>query len=175
MHELRYVQSVLRETGNIFPGMVICLAWTWHGVDAYLWQDFCWFMIGYNGLTYTVLYVHHMQGTWEWHIKYCKMWLFDICTFKCHLLNCACNMLSNGRKVMIICRIACRIDCFRFSQGLCWGFKCFVKWCCYVIGWMVPDTVHLESSCALQLRCVDLVVSIEVAIEVCCCFTVFSC
>jgi hypothetical protein len=32
-----------------------------------------------------------------------------------------------------------------------------------------------ESRCALRLQYVDLVVSIEVAIEVCCCFTVFSC
>jgi hypothetical protein len=36
-------------------------------------------------------------------------------------------------------------------------------------------TVRLESHCALRLRYVDLVVSIEVAVEVCCCFTVFSC
>jgi hypothetical protein len=32
-----------------------------------------------------------------------------------------------------------------------------------------------ETHCALRLRYVDLVVSIEVAVEVCCCFTVFSC
>jgi hypothetical protein len=32
-----------------------------------------------------------------------------------------------------------------------------------------------ESRCALSLRYVDLVFSIEVAVEVCCCFTVFSC
>jgi hypothetical protein len=32
-----------------------------------------------------------------------------------------------------------------------------------------------ESRCALRLRYVDLVISIEVAVEVCCCFTVFSC
>jgi hypothetical protein len=36
-------------------------------------------------------------------------------------------------------------------------------------------TVRSESRCALRLRYVDLVVSIEVAVEVCCCFTVFSC
>jgi hypothetical protein len=36
-------------------------------------------------------------------------------------------------------------------------------------------TVLSESLCALRLRYVDLVVSIEVAVEVCCCFTVFSC
>jgi hypothetical protein len=36
-------------------------------------------------------------------------------------------------------------------------------------------TVRSESRCALRLRYVDLVVSIEVAFEVCCCFTVFSC
>jgi hypothetical protein len=36
-------------------------------------------------------------------------------------------------------------------------------------------TVRSESRCALWLRYVDLVVSIEVAVEACCCFTVFSC
>jgi hypothetical protein len=40
---------------------------------------------------------------------------------------------------------------------------------CYVV-----CTVHSESFCALRLRYVDLVVSIEVAVEVCCCFTVFG-
>jgi hypothetical protein len=38
-----------------------------------------------------------------------------------------------------------------------------------------PYTVRSESHSALRLRYVDLVVSIEVAVEVCCCFTVFSC
>jgi hypothetical protein len=38
------------------------------------------------------------------------------------------------------------------------------------------STVRSESCCALRLRYIDLVVSIEVvAVEVCCCFTVFSC
>jgi hypothetical protein len=36
-------------------------------------------------------------------------------------------------------------------------------------------TVRSESQCALRLRHVDVVVSIKVAVEVCCCFTVFSC
>jgi hypothetical protein len=36
------------------------------------------------------------------------------------------------------------------------------------------NTVRSESRCALRLRYVDLVVRIEVAVEVCCCFTVFS-
>jgi hypothetical protein len=35
--------------------------------------------------------------------------------------------------------------------------------------------VRSESRCAVVLRYVDLVASIEVAVEVCCCFTVFSC
>jgi hypothetical protein len=35
-------------------------------------------------------------------------------------------------------------------------------------------TVRSESRCALRLRYVDLVASIEVAVEVCSCFTVFS-
>jgi hypothetical protein len=35
--------------------------------------------------------------------------------------------------------------------------------------------VRSESRCALRLRYVDLVVSIEVAVEVWCCFAVFSC
>jgi hypothetical protein len=37
------------------------------------------------------------------------------------------------------------------------------------------STVLSQSRCALRLRYVELVVSIEVAVEVCCCFTVFSC
>jgi hypothetical protein len=37
------------------------------------------------------------------------------------------------------------------------------------------NTVRSESRCALRLRYVDLVVSIEVAVEVCCCFAVFIC
>jgi hypothetical protein len=40
---------------------------------------------------------------------------------------------------------------------------------------MLRSTVRSESRCALKLRYVDLVVSIEVAVEVCCCLTVFSC
>jgi hypothetical protein len=36
-------------------------------------------------------------------------------------------------------------------------------------------TVLSESRCVLKLRYVDLVVSIEAAVEVCCCLTVFSC
>jgi hypothetical protein len=35
--------------------------------------------------------------------------------------------------------------------------------------------VRSESLCALRLRYVDLVISIEVAVKVCCCFTVFIC
>jgi hypothetical protein len=37
----------------------------------------------------------------------------------------------------------------------------------------VPTPLHFST--ALRLRYVDLFVSIEVAVEVCCCFTVFSC
>jgi hypothetical protein len=36
------------------------------------------------------------------------------------------------------------------------------------------NTVRSKSRCTLRLRYVDLVVSIEVAFEVCCCFTLFS-
>jgi hypothetical protein len=39
----------------------------------------------------------------------------------------------------------------------------------------VTYTVRSEFRCALRLRYVDLVVSIEVVVELCCCFTVFSC
>jgi hypothetical protein len=39
----------------------------------------------------------------------------------------------------------------------------------------IYSAVRSESRCALRLRYVDLVVSIEVAVEVFCCFTVFSC
>jgi hypothetical protein len=47
---------------------------------------------------------------------------------------------------------------------------------CYVYRHIyVTSTVRSEIRCALRLRYVDLVVSIEVAVEVFCCFTVFSC
>jgi hypothetical protein len=36
-------------------------------------------------------------------------------------------------------------------------------------------TVRSDSHCALRLWFVDLVVGIEVTVEMCCCFTVFSC
>jgi hypothetical protein len=39
----------------------------------------------------------------------------------------------------------------------------------------VSYTVRSESCCARRLRYVDLVVSIEVAVEVCCCFVTFHC
>jgi hypothetical protein len=37
------------------------------------------------------------------------------------------------------------------------------------------NTVRSGSHCALRLRYADFVVRIKVAVEVCCCFTVFSC
>jgi hypothetical protein len=37
------------------------------------------------------------------------------------------------------------------------------------------NAVRSESRCGRGVRWGDLVVSIEVAVEVCCCFTVFSC
>jgi hypothetical protein len=40
---------------------------------------------------------------------------------------------------------------------------------------ITENIVRSESPCALRLRYVDLVVSVEVAIDVCCCFTVFGC
>jgi hypothetical protein len=39
----------------------------------------------------------------------------------------------------------------------------------------IRNTVRSESRCALRLRYVELFVSIEVAVKVSCCFTVFSC
>jgi hypothetical protein len=54
---------------------------------------------------------------------------------------------------------------------MCYGQKqAFDKSVCPII-----YMVRSESRCALILRYVDLVVSIEVAVEVRCCFTVFSC
>jgi hypothetical protein len=44
----------------------------------------------------------------------------------------------------------------------------------YFISLSLFNIVRSESRCALRLRYVDLVVSIEVTVEVCCCFTVFS-
>jgi hypothetical protein len=43
------------------------------------------------------------------------------------------------------------------------------------VSFPMPNTVRSESRCSLRLRYVDFVVSIEVAVAVCCCFTVFSC
>jgi hypothetical protein len=54
-----------------------------------------------------------------------------------------------------------RIDMFRMSPAM--------------PVYLIHNTVRSESRCALRLRYVDLVVSIEVAVAVCCCFTVFSC
>jgi len=39
----------------------------------------------------------------------------------------------------------------------------------HLVGLYYASTVLSESDCALRLRYVDMVVSIEVAIEVCCC------
>jgi hypothetical protein len=47
-----------------------------------------------------------------------------------------------------------------------------LRWCIPV---MLLNTISPESRCALRLRYVDLVVCTEVAVEVCCCFSVFSC
>jgi hypothetical protein len=52
---------------------------------------------------------------------------------------------------------------------LCVGSHCLLT---FILNFY---TVRLESHCACRLWYVDLVVSIEVAVEVCCCFTVFSC
>jgi hypothetical protein len=38
----------------------------------------------------------------------------------------------------------------------------------------LTSRVCSESRCAVRLRYVDLVVSIKVGVEVCCCFTVFG-
>ena len=46
---------------------------------------------------------------------------------------------------------------------------------CNVVKWFCSCTVRSESHCALRLRYVDLVVSIEVAVEVCCCCVTFHC
>ena len=37
------------------------------------------------------------------------------------------------------------------------------------------STVRSENHCAIRLRYVELVVSIEVAVEVCCCCVTFRC
>jgi len=36
MHELLYIDCVLRDRGNSFQGMVVCFARMWHRVVAYL-------------------------------------------------------------------------------------------------------------------------------------------
>jgi hypothetical protein len=52
---------------------------------------------------------------------------------------------------------------------------CNYKLCAVPVSLSLFNTVRSESRCALRLRYVDLVVSIEVAIDVCCSLTVFSC
>jgi hypothetical protein len=52
---------------------------------------------------------------------------------------------------------------------------CIVDTCCVGLSVNNVSTVHSESRCALWLRYADLVVSIEVAVEVCCCYTGVSC
>jgi hypothetical protein len=53
-----------------------------------------------------------------------------------------------------------------------WGGGCVAV---QTIHWQYNSTVRSESRCALRLRYVDLAVSTEVAVAVCCCLTVFSC
>jgi hypothetical protein len=73
------------------------------------------------------------------------------------------------------------------TSGLnrCWPIDLHGNWS-DIAGWIpyhvivilylsVLCTVSSESRCAVRLRYVDLVVSIEVAVAVCCCFTAFSC
>jgi hypothetical protein len=53
-----------------------------------------------------------------------------------------------------------------------------IKFMCHIRADVIVTknhTVRLESCCALRLWYVDLVVNVEVAVEMCCCFTVFSC
>jgi hypothetical protein len=45
----------------------------------------------------------------------------------------------------------------------------------WYFNYYTTNTVRSGSRCALRLRYVDLVVSIEVAVEVGCCCNVFSC
>jgi hypothetical protein len=58
-----------------------------------------------------------------------------------------------------------RQDYLKFKYEL--NINCSEQRCFY--------TVRSESRCALRLRYVKLVVRIEVAVEVCCYLTVFSC
>jgi hypothetical protein len=54
-------------------------------------------------------------------------------------------------------------------------YECIILYYIILHYIMLHYTVLLESHCALRLWYIDLVVSIEVAVEVCCCFTIFSC
>jgi hypothetical protein len=64
--------------------------------------------------------------------------------------------------IIITSTVITIITPFRWRNGICMYTQ-------------TQTTVRSESRCALRLRYVDLVVSIEVAAKVCCCFTVFSC
>jgi hypothetical protein len=59
---------------------------------------------------------------------------------------------------------------FLHNKHTCEADGCEVQW--YYIG---DNTMRSESRCALRLRYVDLVVSVEVAVEVCCCCVPLHC
>jgi len=45
----------------------------------------------------------------------------------------------------------------------------------HLVGLYYTSKLRSESHCALRLRYIDLVVSIEVAVEMCCCCVTFHC
>jgi hypothetical protein len=79
------------------------------------------------------------------------------------------------------CVLMLRVQGEKASWGVMWytGICACDTWYTRVFRRSIPvvlyTTVRSDSHCALRLWYVDLVVSIEVAVEVCCCFTVFSC
>jgi hypothetical protein len=61
--------------------------------------------------------------------------------------------------IIIITTVITIITPFRWQNGIC----------------KTQTIERSESRCVLRLRYVDLAVIIEVAVEVCCCLTVFGC
>jgi hypothetical protein len=71
-------------------------------------------------------------------------------------------------KNMVRPNIATEDNIIRRMRLACWATKATIRAHNHY-------TVRSESRCALRVRYVDLVVGIEVAVEVCVCFAVFSC
>jgi hypothetical protein len=99
----------------------------------------------------------------------CYMWISLKCTLFCGSYSCTRLLCTKAKPLELLLHSAVSTS-FSFNSlaSLDW-FEHYVKKKDAAV-----CTVHSESCCALRIQYVDVVVSIEVAVEVCCCFTVFS-